>query len=425
MIIERAGKSLTGLLLLACILLGGGTTPGLARDHALECCIFLAGVVFLDRPTLRYGRGVRCTLLLAGGAMLVSFLPVPASLRHALLPEGIIAPGPGGFALLTTDADRTMQSVLYFFALLVLFLLFGSMRRKQLAALTPFFWAGVAGNGVVAAIQITGGRGGGTGLLNGAGFFSNQNHFAALLYMGIPLLVASIRTDPGAVVPGGALLFVFLGEILTGSRAGIALAIALAGLSIPLVPDDRPTEFRRPGRGPRLALAVVIASIAVLAASGSISQRDIDSVTGRYDFARNTIAGIARSFPLGYGYGAFPLAYPMFQSPSEVVDRFVNHAHDDYLEAVFEGGLPALVVIVAYFLILGRAALRARTTKIRVVLLSIGAVLLQSVVDYPLRTFAVGAVFAWLNAQVFCNDADASEPAISEPRCAPDPPRRG
>jgi O-antigen ligase len=50
------------------------------------------------------------------------------------------------------------------------------------------------------------------------------------------------------------------------------------------------------------------------------------------------LEGIGKFLPLGSGPGTFPEAFRQFQ-PVELGNRFVNHAHNDYLEWLFEGGL--------------------------------------------------------------------------------------
>jgi O-antigen ligase len=403
MMAARVRTIVLGGVLLACLIEGGGTTPGLARDQLLECLIFFVAVIFLDLTAIRFSRGVLLGVAAVGVLALVAVAPLPESLRQSALLARTLGPAAArGTVLLTTDANRTVQSLLFFFALLCLFVLFGTLGRQALKALAPFYWCGIALNAIAAAVQFsTAGLVAEDGSLPGrfgAGFFINPNHFSALLYTAIPLLVALAARRRAVLLPICAIIVICLEAFGAGSRAGIFFAFALIVLSLVLVPDrarDGASSARRILAF--VAVAAVVAT-AVYVDAGSILRRDVDARLGRYEFARNTIAGIGEALPFGYGYGTFPLAYQIFEPASDILDRYVNHAHDDYLEAVFEGGLPAVLGILLYLGMLARAAARATTPLKRAALLSLVALLLHSLVDYPLRTFAVGAVFVFLNA---------------------------
>ncbi|KOR27926.1 hypothetical protein TI04_12215, partial [Achromatium sp. WMS2] len=58
----------------------------------------------------------------------------------------------------------------------------------------------------------------------------------------------------------------------------------------------------------------------------------------------NTLDVIGRFFPLGSGPGTFPYVYPAFQT-LQLGQVRINSAHNDFLEATFEQGLPAIILI--------------------------------------------------------------------------------
>jgi O-antigen ligase len=109
--------------------------------------------------------------------------------------------------------------------------------------------------------------------------------------------------------------------------------------------------------------------------------------------------------PLGSGLGTFVPIYDMHAPRTLLADRFVNHAHDDWLELWLTGGVPALMLaaaFLAWFLsavvtcwrptrptMPARDILFARAASIAVALL-----LVHSALDYPLRTLALSVVFA-------------------------------
>ncbi len=109
-----------------------------------------------------------------------------------------------------------------------------------------------------------------------------------------------------------------------------------------------------------------------------------------------------RRLPLGVGYGTFLTAYPTYEHGDAVIDRYINHAHNDYLELVFEGGLPALVLIAAFLiLLLLRVARTIRLPLHRVASLAVCVLLVHSLVDYPLRTMALSVTFCLLLGLLF------------------------
>jgi O-antigen ligase len=78
---------------------------------------------------------------------------------------------------------------------------------------------------------------------------------------------------------------------------------------------------------------------------------------------------------------------------------YVIHAHNDYAELALETGLPGILLIIAILAWWGRAAWHAwiysdRGPYARAASIGSAAILVHSVVDFPLRTAAIAAVFA-------------------------------
>jgi len=125
----------------------------------------------------------------------------------------------------------------------------------------------------------------------------------------------------------------------------------------------------------------------------------------RWPVARVTARAALAHMPLGSGLGTFVPIYDMYAPRTLLADRFVNHAHDDWLELWLTGGVPALMLaaaFLAWFLsavvtcwrparptMLARDILFARAASVAVALL-----LVHSALDYPLRTLALSVVFA-------------------------------
>ena len=101
----------------------------------------------------------------------------------------------------------------------------------------------------------------------------------------------------------------------------------------------------------------------------------------------------------GSGIGTFEQVYRMNENPAAVDHYYVNHAHNDYLELAIETGLPGLLLLLLFLAWWGNSVWRmvrspAADHYAMAGAIASAAILLHSVVDYPLRTAAMGAVFA-------------------------------
>ena len=241
------------------------------------------------------------------------------------------------------------------------------------------------------------------------GFFANRNHMATLLLAAIPFSAAlfaaghpHVRSRTAALamaaLGSGGLLLIIVGLGLNGSLAALALAapvIAFSGLLLPLG-----WRFRRI-LVPVAVLAIAV-SIAVLATSwirsDVVASVETDSLYSRGQIWNLTLRAIASTFPAGTGLGTFTGAYALQENPATVTVAWVNHAHNDYLEFVLETGLPGLLLIMAF---LGWFALQSvrvwrspfSSLFAKAATIAASAILVHSIVDYPLRTATIAAIF--------------------------------
>jgi len=122
--------------------------------------------------------------------------------------------------------------------------------------------------------------------------------------------------------------------------------------------------------------------------------------------------GILDFFPLGSGPGTYPDIFHAFQ-PLELGHVFVNHAHNDYLEWLFEGGVFAALLIVLllglYVLQWGKVWSKGEWSRFQ--FLQVGAgigiflLLLHEFVDYNLLIPDNMVYFAFLDG-IFFNNPD-------------------
>jgi O-antigen ligase len=123
------------------------------------------------------------------------------------------------------------------------------------------------------------------------------------------------------------------------------------------------------------------------------------SVTSRQEMLATTTRAIRDFMPWGSGLGSFRSVYHLYESREQLSTTYVNHAHDDYAELTLELGVPGVLLIVAFLIWWGRAAWRAwrgadAAIYARAASIATAAILIHSLVDFPLRTAAISAAFA-------------------------------
>ena len=140
------------------------------------------------------------------------------------------------------------------------------------------------------------------------------------------------------------------------------------------------------------------------------------SVQSREQILATTGKAIRDTMPLGSGLGSFVKVYRLYESPDTVTNEYVVHAHNDYAELALELGLPGILLILA-FLWWWAAAVQAAwrmpagSAYARAASIASAAVLIHSLVDFPLRTAAISACFAMCMALL----ADRRLPQREEP----------
>jgi O-antigen ligase len=107
-------------------------------------------------------------------------------------------------------------------------------------------------------------------------------------------------------------------------------------------------------------------------------------------------------FPTGAGFGSFATIFQVYEPQESMTVEYMNQAHNDWVQLVIEGGLPALALALAFILWFiqrsfaawrrmprSPAELMARTGSATALL-----ILFASAVDYPLRTPFMAVVMA-------------------------------
>lgn len=248
------------------------------------------------------------------------------------------------------------------------------------------------------------------------GLFANRNHQAALMACALPFVGALAglwlrRGGRPRVVAGGTLIAVALslfGGIATGSRMGLLLAAI--GLGVGLWAYTATGRRLAPVRRLHWAgVAAVLIGATATTAAAAMHSGAVDRLmhTDPASESRAAIVGpllrTARAFlPWGAGFGSFSDVYRRFEPDALLSTIYMNQAHNEPLQLAIEGGVPALMLLglfvwwwarTAVAIVRTRESVTRRTLGIAAIGMTV-ILMASSLVDYPLRTPLLGALFA-------------------------------
>lgn len=416
------------LLLLFCSLAFGGAS----RQHELRLALVelsalplavLGSAALVNRTDARIS-GFAVSLVAAIVALpLIQLVPLPSAVwaglpgRDQLVLALEVTGINQGWLPLSLTPDKTWRSFLALLPPLAMFLGVQAARPESRLRLADFLLFGILASIVLAAAQLTSG---GDRLYPWAttdagsvtGFFANRNHLATLCLVGIPfatvLGASALRRGPNSsrVRFWIAVLFIALTAVALGvirSRAGVILFGPVLGVSLlaAWVAAGR-------GRPKPLLLGLVggaglaIAAVGAFAAGPLLERFDTSGAReGRFENWPVVVAAAETYLPLGSGLGSFDAVYRSVEPLERLDPTYFNQAHNDYLETWLETGWLGAALIIGFLIWFGRRSWTAWRAGVstqrdlqRAATVAIGAVLLHSAVDYPLRTAALATVFA-------------------------------
>ncbi len=429
---------LSAFALVASVAFAGATRPGFAGDVVAQVAsvpALLAGLILTwrERDAHAWLLGWSTAVLLV---ILLQLVPLPPAV-WAELPFGPVVQDvnamaglPNEWRPISVSPHDTWLSLLSFLPPAAVFfsvLHLDDREKTRLfqIALVAVLVSCAVGLWQVAAISGYASTGERPQSADPTGLFLNRNHFAALLYVGLLIAAAFMidgwrhaMADPkllGSIsafaAPALSLLLIVMALgliVLARSRAGMIFAIAaLVGAAlIGRLPDPR--------RLKRGALRWIIAGGA--AAFIIVSQYAFSRILYRFaedplQDGRTSIADTAWAtgwslMPFGTGLGTFVPVYKAVEQPSAaLMGVYVNHAHNDFIEIWMETGLGGLLLLIFALIWLTRRLLVIFTSDAatwdsqgRLLTSAAGVVVIlllaHSLVDYPLRTGAMAAIFA-------------------------------
>lgn len=241
------------------------------------------------------------------------------------------------------------------------------------------------------------------------GFFANANHMAILLVICLPFLAAVLAAGRrlsaqrhsalvALVVATGVVIIV--GIALNGSLAayGLAVPVVLASLLI-ILPSGSRSRLWLMGIAGLLLLGIVVMLANTNVGATKLAQESVTSVGSREVILDTTSDAIRDFLPLGSGLGSFRDVYQLYERPMEVTNTYVVHAHNDFVEFALETGVPGIVLMLLFLAWWAAAVWRLWGSAeagpfARAATIASAAILAHSLVDFPLRTAAVGGCFA-------------------------------
>lgn len=405
---------------------GGGLYP--SRRAVSLASIALAAAMFAlfcPRPSAPLNKHISRPFFVLCGLVCLQLVPLPLRFMEVLSPQRAAqmqavtrVTGVGHWAPISAFPAMTWLEGTTVLGCVLAFLLV-----RQAAAELPYRWLAIAPLVVAGAAEAA------LGLIqavrptwpaNASGTFLNRNHFAGFLELLFPFALvgawAVFRNGRlrGPMRVGASVLLLLIGVMFldaifhTYSRMGsfVVAFLLVFGIALTLWPYAQGSLVRRI----TIASALVALSIApVLLVPTRLVNRiehasveDHISTEFRLGFWRDSLPLLADYALTGCGLGAFESVYPRYQRTG--TSYRVEYAHNDFLQAVAEVGVPAFVVglwlLAALLRTMGRALSLEPDSQERLISIacisSVGGMLLHSVVDFNLHIPANAITFAWI-----------------------------
>ncbi len=335
-------------------------------------------------------------ILAAGfGVMFLQLLPLPQTVWSVMGGRAFVVESldsvqqTGSWLSLSLSPNATRQAILALLPGAAIFIAMFSVPREG-HVLIAFTICALAMASLLLSLVQPGGA-----TVN-AGFI-NPNFFAALLYMSIPFAIAlGLHSGQKLIwfIAAVVVLLCLVGVSQTGSRIGLLLALGVTVASA--------LSFQSLGRSSALyslpIITVLIVMVLLFGGAGLERFMGLQAAfAARAEMFSTSVIAMFSFLPTGSGFGIFVPVYQIYEAPTAVTPSFVNHAHNDWLELLLEGGLLMAVLMVTYlrwFAHILKAVWTSHFEFGKAASISAIAVLLHSFADYPLRTPALLALVA-------------------------------
>lgn len=425
---NRWSQAAAPVYLFLCLILGG-STQGIFGNMVLQLIglglLAWAAIVPAKARQSPLERQLYALILLSLGLIAIQLVPLPAAIWPHLGGRAVLAQGyallgvgvpPLSISVAPYDTVATALTLIPPLALLAAVLRIGSRPLWLLGALLAAMFAGV----LLGILQVDSPTAAvspwylyaDTNVGVATGFFANANHMATLLLISIPFLAAllgSARAQRAGLehysgviaLVTAAVVVVIVGLALNGSLAGYGLAVPVIVASTLLLVRPRSPARLWVGIGAAVLVAGVLAGLMLMPVDSSLVRSQArTSVQSRHEILSTSVQAGRDLLPLGSGIGTFARVYALYEDHDRLDPTTrVNHAHNDYVELALEAGLPGIILMALFLLWWARAAFEAWRAGdagpfARAAAIASAAILVHSVVDFPLRTAAISTCFA-------------------------------
>ncbi|RKE79237.1 O-antigen ligase family protein [Rhizobium sp. AG855] len=398
-----------GLAVLACQIMGGGTERGLLMDHVLQALIIATStyviVTLWDRSVSTAGLALFGAIALLG---CIQIMPLPCEWLESLRPQPYMpAIGSCSTTTISLSSYRTISGLISCLTMIVLFLALSKFDESELGLLGRFVVAGVLVNLALSFVTFSQSDMSWMSDLLGyqaeLGAFQNENHYS--VYVAVGILAALTMRPQGYMRVWNLLLvtLVLLFLLAAGSRAGVLIGLFVSLLAFVMIArGSRSAVILAPGLG--LVAAAYLYGLWI-----KFTEVEGDQILDRRDYALTTWDAIRDQWPLGTGFSTFDIVYPRYEKLEQVYSAFVNHAHNDFLELILEGGLAGTLILAGCLAAIVMRFNRVRhRDSARTAFIAILIILVHSTVDYPLRTMGIASLFAFFAALLFARAPGSS-----------------
>ena len=438
----------------ACVVFGGAGREGFYAHGVLQAIAGLGSCVLIAAwpRHLKLGRFRGPLILIAGvaGVGVMQIVPLPNAIWQSLPGRTAIVDGYANLNMtmpslpISMNFEATIVSLSYLLPPAFILLLAARMGLKEMRQLLSWFVVGMAFSSVSLGLaQVIAGPDSALYLYDftsgelPVGFFSNVNHQATLMLMAIPFagflladLIRNWETNDGNVaamiVLLGALFCIMTGLLAAGSVAGYILfapVMAMVLLAMQKTGKKVSILWMRIGVLGMLALTTILVATSPVLENLGVTSFSNEEGSRIYMWSI-TLYAIRDHWLFGSGWGTYESVIPSYENPNAVTASFIAKAHNDYLQTIMEGGVLGLGLVLLALLWVGREFVRlwslrpsAMPVSLRkFVLVSIFAVILHSLVDYPLRTPGIAAMLA-LCVAIIVSSAEQKREAT--PRAPP------
>ncbi|MBX9881072.1 MAG: O-antigen ligase family protein [Sphingomonas sp.] len=405
-----------GLLLTSA---GGASRADLMAQAIVRAGAFVALAMVLLFQPIGVWRGARPVAWLLGATILlvgVQLVPLPPALWQALpgralfAEAAVLAGRPQPWRPLSLVPSATVNALGSLSVPLAVFVLALGLRSRERQVLPTLVLAQISMVALIAVLQASGFNIDvpladlAPGEVSGS--FSNRNHFAVFMALGSVIAPYWALMHPGglawrAPVAIGLVLVFLLLILASGSRVGLtAGSVAIVFAAVGTWRGLRAAAVRLPRwAAPALIgsalLAVLGLTLVSVGARRAASIERLATLSVGEDLRSRSFSTITQMisdyFPVGTGFGSFDPIFRLHEPDRLLRLTYLNHAHNDVLEVVLDGGMAGALLLLCCLSWWAFASVQAWRRPALGNLAQPGSVmvlvlLIASLFDYPLRT---------------------------------------